>query len=147
MVARAGAEKGADILFDTSFAERVLARGRDVVATEEQGLGALRAALGDALVEAAKALLTLKGRVIISGLGKSGHIGSKIAATLASTGTPASFVHAAEAAHGDMGMISGDDLVMLISNSGETAELGPIIQHMETRGGCVIAFPPSRIQR
>src|SRR5690606_31243948 len=79
---------------------------------------------------AAKALLNLGGRVMVSGMGKSGHIAGKIAATLASTGTPASFVHAAEAAHGDMGMISRHDVVILISNSGETPELIPIIQHV-----------------
>jgi arabinose-5-phosphate isomerase len=74
-------------------------------------------------------MLTLKGRVIVSGIGKSGHIGRKIAATLASTGTPASFVHCAEASHGDLGMITQNAICLLISNSGETAELRDMVAH------------------
>ncbi|MEC7963357.1 MAG: SIS domain-containing protein, partial [Pseudomonadota bacterium] len=73
--------------------------------------------------------LESKGRVIISGIGKSGHIGNKIAATLASTGTPSYFVHASEASHGDLGMITQDDIVILISNSGETRELSDVLAH------------------
>jgi arabinose-5-phosphate isomerase len=75
------------------------------------------------------AILRAKGRVIVSGVGKSGHIGRKIAATLASTGTPASFVHATEASHGDLGMVTSSDFCLLISNSGETAELRDIVAH------------------
>ncbi|MGN6551492.1 MAG: KpsF/GutQ family sugar-phosphate isomerase [Pararhizobium sp.] len=112
------------------LAHDILDRGRNVVAMEAEGLTQLRDSLGDGFVSAAKALLNCSGRVIVSGLGKSGHVGTKIAATLASTGTPASFVHAGEAAHGDMGMISRQDVVILLSNSGETPELMPIIQHV-----------------
>jgi len=112
------------------LAEDILQRGRNVIEMEADGLDRLRSGLGEHFVAAVKALLNLQGRAIISGLGKSGHIATKIAATLASTGTPAQFVHAAEAAHGDMGMISRSDVVILISNSGETAELLPIIQHI-----------------
>ena len=78
---------------------------------------------------AVQAILSVQGRVIVSGMGKSGHIGRKIAATLASTGTPAQFVHPAEASHGDLGMITPRDLCVLISNSGETVELGDILAH------------------
>ena len=72
-----------------------------------------------------------RGRVIVTGIGKSGHIGQKIAATLASTGTPAFFLHAAEAAHGDLGMVGADDVVIAISNSGESTELQAIIEEMD----------------
>jgi len=112
------------------LAADIVRHGRQVVEIEAAGLSQLGESLGEHFVSAAKALLNLNGRAIVSGLGKSGHIATKIAATLASTGTPASFVHAAEAAHGDMGMISRQDVVILISNSGETAELLPIIQHV-----------------
>ena len=78
---------------------------------------------------AVRAILACKGRVIVSGIGKSGHIGRKIAATLASTGTPSHFVHCAEASHGDLGMVSSDDICVLISNSGETAELRDMVYH------------------
>lgn len=112
------------------LANSILDHARTVVTMEAEGVQRLGDSLGDAFVSAAKALLTLSGRVIVSGLGKSGHIATKIAATLASTGTPAFFVHAGEAAHGDMGMISRQDVVILLSNSGETPELMPIIQHV-----------------
>jgi arabinose-5-phosphate isomerase len=112
------------------LADTILEHGRQVVAIEAEGLRSLQDSLGMEFVAAAKALLALKGRVIVAALGKSGHIATKIAATLASTGTSAFFVHAAEAAHGDLGMISREDVVMLVSNSGETAELMPIIQHV-----------------
>ena len=112
------------------LAEDIVRHGRSVIDMEAEGLSQLGESLGGEFVSAAKALLNLGGRVIVSGLGKSGHIATKIAATLASTGTPASFVHAGEAAHGDMGMISKQDAVILISNSGETPELLPIIQYV-----------------
>ncbi len=81
-----------------------------------------------------EAILNSKGRVIVSGVGKSGHVGRKIAATLASTGTPANFVHATEASHGDLGMITPDDFCLLISNSGETLELKDILEHTRRFG-------------
>ena len=81
-----------------------------------------------------EAILNTKGRVIVSGVGKSGHVGRKIAATLASTGTPANFVHATEASHGDLGMITPDDFCLLISNSGETSELKDILEHTRRFG-------------
>ena len=79
--------------------------------------------LGEAFAKAIALLVAAKGRVIVSGMGKSGHVARKIAATLASTGTPASFVHPAEASHGDLGMITTSDVVIMLSNSGESAEL------------------------
>ena len=108
---------------------QAIERGRDVIAIEMAGLDQLKDTLDSEFVSAVKQLLHCKGRVIVSGLVKSGHVAVKISATLASTGTPALFVHATEAAHGDMGMISRNDLVILISNSGETPDLVPIIQH------------------
>jgi arabinose-5-phosphate isomerase len=94
-----------------------------VIETESTAIDGLRARIDDTFVEACQAMLNCKGRVVLLGVGKSGHIGGKIAATLASTGTPAFFVHPAEASHGDLGMITSDDVVLLLSNSGETEEV------------------------
>jgi arabinose-5-phosphate isomerase len=100
---------------------------------EREGLDAIRQALGDGLAapfaEAVRLLKAARGRVIISGIGKSGHVGQKIAATFASTGTPAFFVHPSEASHGDLGMITPDDVILAISWSGETVELKNIITY------------------
>lgn len=106
-----------------------LASARAVIAREVEGLEAVAAALDEKFVALVDTVAGLKGRVIISGMGKSGHIGKKIAATLASTGTPAYFVHPSEASHGDLGMITPDDLVLCLSNSGETHELRDIIAY------------------
>ncbi|MDO5527768.1 MAG: KpsF/GutQ family sugar-phosphate isomerase [Paracoccus sp. (in: a-proteobacteria)] len=107
-----------------------------VIDTEAQGLNALQqslsaegGALGPAFGAAIELILAAKGRVIVSGMGKSGHIGRKIAATFASTGTPAQFVHPGEASHGDLGMVTSGDVVLLLSNSGETPEIADIIAH------------------
>ncbi|WP_289036191.1 KpsF/GutQ family sugar-phosphate isomerase [uncultured Roseibium sp.] len=108
-----------------------LATAERTLETEIAGLSALRAALQNGLsasfVEAAELISKIPGRVIVSGIGKSGHIGVKLAATLASTGTPAFFVHAAEASHGDLGMVTRDDVVIALSWSGETQELASIV--------------------
>lgn len=110
-----------------------IAAGQDTIRTEARALDTLAEALGAALSEpfahAAKLLADTKGRVIVTGMGKSGHIARKIAATLASTGTPAQFVHPAEASHGDLGMIVETDCVLAISRSGETAELSDLLYH------------------
>lgn len=106
-----------------------LASARAVIAREIEGLEAVAAALDEKFEALVTAIAGLKGRIIISGMGKSGHIGKKIAATLASTGTPAYFVHPSEASHGDLGMITPDDLVLCLSNSGETHELRDIIAY------------------
>lgn len=101
----------------------------EVLETEAAALRQLAAELPDDFDKVVDLISGATGRVIISGIGKSGHIGCKIAATLASTGTPAMFVHAAEASHGDLGMITANDVAVLISNSGETAELRDILAH------------------
>ena len=106
-----------------------LATGRSVLNTEAQALLSLSDALGPSFSAAVETLSGAKGRVIITGMGKSGHIGRKIAATLSSTGTPALFVHPAEASHGDLGMIARQDVVVALSNSGETAELNDIVRY------------------
>ncbi|PQV55517.1 arabinose-5-phosphate isomerase [Defluviimonas denitrificans] len=106
-----------------------LETARRVIATEAKGLADLRDTLDDSFAIAVELILKASGRVIVSGMGKSGHIARKIAATLASTGTPASFVHPAEASHGDLGMITEGDVALVLSNSGETPELSDIIAH------------------
>ena len=102
---------------------------RKTLKIEADAIAYLADHLPDDFVAAIRKILTSKGRIIVSGIGKSGHIGRKIAATLASTGTPSYFVHCAEASHGDMGMITPDDICLLISNSGETSELRDIVYH------------------
>src|SRR5262244_1940023 len=109
--------------------ERALALGRNVLATEADAIRALQARLGIPFLSAARALLDCRGRVVVIGIGKSGHVARKIAATLASTGTPAFFVHAAEASHGDLGMITPDDVIVALSWSGETSELADIVAY------------------
>jgi len=107
----------------------ILAEGARVLALEGEALLAFSQKLDHNFVAACRLLHAVKGRVITSGMGKSGHIARKIAATLASTGTPASFVHPAEASHGDLGMITETDVVLILSNSGETSELSDMIAH------------------
>ncbi|MEJ6393083.1 KpsF/GutQ family sugar-phosphate isomerase [Gymnodinialimonas sp. 2305UL16-5] len=104
--------------------------GARVVRTEAEAVRAMADALPADFEAAAQAILNTSGRVILSGIGKSGHIARKINATFASTGTPSAFVHAAEASHGDLGMVMPGDLAILISNSGETAELQSLIAHV-----------------
>jgi arabinose-5-phosphate isomerase len=103
--------------------------GRRVLQREIEGLRALEGTLGKPFDDVVERILGLKGRLIVSGMGKSGHIARKIAATFASTGTPAYFVHPGEASHGDLGMITDQDGLLLLSNSGETAELHDIIAY------------------
>ncbi len=111
-----------------------LAVARRVLGIEAAALTALGAALDASFDRAVDVLIAAKGRVIVSGMGKSGHVGAKIAATFASTGTPAQFVHPAEASHGDLGMIGAGDVVLMLSNSGETRELADMILHTRRRG-------------
>jgi arabinose-5-phosphate isomerase len=117
-----------------------LAVARRVLDIEARALDALSGRLGDAFTQAVRLILDSPGRVIVSGLGKSGHIARKIAATMASTGTPAYFVHAAEALHGDLGMIHRDDVLIALSNSGETAELLAIVPLVRRQGGRTVAM-------
>jgi len=114
-------------------AEALKAFGRRVLETERDALSALLPRVDDAFVAACTLMFGCRGRVVVTGMGKSGHVGGKIAATLASTGTPAFFVHPGEASHGDLGMIMRDDVLLALSNSGETAEvlvLLPLIKRM-----------------
>ncbi len=113
---------------------------RDVLATEAGALHALGSSLDAHFVHAIDALSTVAGRVVVTGMGKSGHVARKIAATLASTGTPALFVHPAEAAHGDLGMIVEGDAIIALSNSGETAELAAILAHAHRHALPLIAI-------
>ncbi len=106
-----------------------LAAGRRVIGREAEALVLLRDSLDGGFVQAVDLLLEARGRVIVSGMGKSGHIARKIAATLASTGTPAHFVHPAEASHGDLGMMAQGDVALVLSNSGETPELADVIAY------------------
>jgi arabinose-5-phosphate isomerase len=106
-----------------------IVHGKRVLAQEIKGLEALAESLGADFAKAVECIATIKGRVIVTGMGKSGHVARKIAATFASTGTPAHFVHPGEASHGDLGMITRDDAVLALSNSGETAELSDIIAY------------------
>jgi arabinose-5-phosphate isomerase len=105
-------------------------RAREIIDREVEALRHMATCLDSSFDEACQQVLDTKGRVIVSGVGKSGIIGRKIAATLASTGTPAFFLHAAEALHGDLGMVTPDDLVILITHSGETAEVLHVASHL-----------------
>lgn len=107
---------------------------------EAQAITALTSRLGNPFLQAVQALLNAKGRVVVMGMGKSGHIGRKIAATLASTGTPAFFVHPAEASHGDLGMVTSQDVVLALSNSGESEELSAILPVIKRQGIVLIAI-------
>lgn len=107
--------------------DRILARGRAVLTTEADAINALLPRLNGTFAAACQTILDCKGRLVVSGMGKSGHIGNKLAATFASTGTPAFFMHPGEASHGDVGMITGQDVVLAISYSGETDELITIL--------------------
>jgi arabinose-5-phosphate isomerase len=113
---------------------------RGVLATEAAGLQALSASLDDRFATAIDLLAGIAGRVVVTGMGKSGHVGRKIAATLASTGTPALFVHPAEASHGDLGMVVAGDAVLALSNSGETTELADIVAHATRFGLPLVAM-------
>ena len=123
-------------------AGQLLARAADVLDIEARAVVGLKSRLGDAFLRAHGTIFAMKpaGRVVVTGMGKSGHIGNKIAATLASTGTPAFFMHPAEASHGDLGMITPDDVVIAISYSGESDEIARILPLIKRRGAKVIAL-------
>ncbi|MBI5781413.1 MAG: KpsF/GutQ family sugar-phosphate isomerase [Rhodocyclales bacterium] len=120
--------------------ERILESARRTLRIESEAIAALAERLGPSFAEAVRLVLGARGRVIVTGVGKSGHIGRKIAATLASTGTPAYFVHAAEAAHGDLGMITPDDVVIAISYSGTSDEVLMILPAIKRQGAALIAL-------
>ncbi|MBV1774842.1 KpsF/GutQ family sugar-phosphate isomerase [Burkholderiaceae bacterium DAT-1] len=117
-----------------------IALARDVLETEMAGIRHISSKLDGDFMTAHAMMLGCKGRIVVTGIGKSGHIGRKIAATLASTGTPAFFMHPGEAAHGDLGMITGDDVVLAMSNSGESDELISILPAIKRRGARIIAM-------
>ena len=124
--------------------ESALALARAVIEIEAQAVAALGERLDGAFLHAVDLLLSCRGRVVVSGVGKSGHIGRKIASTLASTGTPAMFVHAAEAAHGDLGMVTPADVFLAFSNSGSSPELMTIVPILKREGTPLIAVTGSK---
>lgn len=120
--------------------QRVLALARETLAIEAQAVLEAKDRLGEAFAAAVGMVLGVEGRVVVMGMGKSGHMGRKIAATLASTGTPAMFVHPAEASHGDLGMVTRHDLVLAISNSGEAQEILALLPALKRQGTPLIAM-------
>lgn len=130
--------------------ERALELGRQTLTIEASAVAALAQRLDDAFARAVDLILNSRGRVIVSGMGKSGHVARKIAATMASTGTPAYFVHPAEASHGDLGMIARDDVLLALSNSGESEELLRIVPLIKRQGARLISMtgaPQSTLAR
>lgn len=121
-------------------AQALIATGTAVVEIETRALQALRERLDSSFAEACELMLVCRGRIVATGMGKSGHIARKIAATLASTGTPAFYVHPGEASHGDLGMITDSDVVLALSNSGETDELLTIIPALKRQGNALIVM-------
>jgi arabinose-5-phosphate isomerase len=121
-------------------AARALALAAQTLDIEAHALAGVKAQLGDAFVQAVRLMLHCRGRVVVMGMGKSGHVGRKIAATLASTGTPALFVHPAEASHGDLGMVTSADVVLAISNSGESDELNVILPVLKRQHTPLVAL-------
>ena len=123
--------------FDTAQALRL---ARETFEIEAAALTGLAARVDERFAQAVQMVLATTGRLVVMGMGKSGHVGRKIAATLASTGTPAFFVHPAEASHGDLGMVTGADVVLAISNSGESGELTAILPVLKRLGAPLIAL-------
>lgn len=143
-------ERSVDATHRELDAERLKRLGRAVIETETEAIAALSGRIGDAFVTACRHMLACRGRIVVLGMGKSGHIGGKIAATLASTGSPAFFVHPGEASHGDLGMITAGDVVLAISNSGETDELLTILPLIRRLGVPLVALtgnPASTLAR
>lgn len=120
--------------------EHLLGLARQVLDIEADALRALSTRLDSGFADAVRLILACTGRVVVSGMGKSGHVGGKIAATLASTGTPAFFMHPGEASHGDLGMIAPNDVVLALSNSGESSEIVSIVTLIKRRGAKLIAM-------
>ena len=121
-------------------AQRAIDLAHETFDIEAAAILGLKHRIGPSFAQAMEKILALRGRVVVMGMGKSGHIGRKIAATLASTGTPAMFVHPAEASHGDLGMITPDDLVLAISNSGESQEMAAILPVLNRLGTPIVAI-------
>ena len=123
-----------------SFAQRAIALAHETFDIEAAAVLGLKTRVGSSFAQAVGLILSVKGRVVVMGMGKSGHIGRKIAATLASTGTPAMFVHPAEASHGDLGMITAVDLVLVISYRGESDEIAAILPTLKRLGVPIVAM-------
>ncbi|MGM9516654.1 KpsF/GutQ family sugar-phosphate isomerase [Roseateles sp. DB2] len=121
-------------------AARAIEMARQALQIEAQALTDMLPRLGESFARSVQAMLACKGRVVVMGMGKSGHVGRKIAATLASTGTPAMFVHPGEASHGDLGMVTPQDVVLALSNSGESDELNAVLPVLKRLGVCIIAM-------
>lgn len=124
--------------------DSILPAAKEVIEIEIAGIKRVRDHLDEGFVKAIKLLLKTKGRVVVTGIGKSGLVGRKITATLASTGTPAMFLHPVEAVHGDLGMVTKDDIIIALSNSGETQELRDLMPAFRNRGIPVIALTGNR---
>ena len=125
---------------DAFDAQRALQLACDTFDIEARALIGLKSRQGEAFARAVEAMLRCRGRVVVMGMGKSGHVGRKIAATLASTGTPAMFVHPAEASHGDLGMVTPGDVVLAISNSGESDEIAALLPALKRLGVTLISM-------
>jgi len=123
-----------------ALSQRAIALARETFDIEASAVLGLKDRVGAPFVAAVARILTLRGRVVVMGMGKSGHVGRKIAATLASTGTPAMFVHPGEASHGDLGMVTADDLVLAVSNSGESAEIAVLLPVLKRLGAPLVAL-------
>ena len=129
------------VRIDSRFSpDELIELGREVLRIEAEAVLSLVSRVGPTFVDAVRLILECRGRVVVSGMGKSGHVARKIAATMASTGTPAFFVHPAEASHGDLGMITPEDVVIALSNSGESAELVAIVPLLKRHGTALIAI-------
>ncbi len=126
------------------MSSKILQQAHGIMLVEAEAVGAMAARMGDEFEQAVATILPMRGRVVVVGMGKSGIIGQKIAATMASTGTPAFFVHPGEAFHGDLGMIKPIDVALLISNSGETEEIIRILPFLEYQGNRIIAMTGKR---
>jgi arabinose-5-phosphate isomerase len=135
-----GASGAATVFSGKALSDKTIADGQSVIFQEAAALQILAQSLNGAFSAAVDCILNVERRVVVSGLGKSGHIGKKIAATLAATGTSAFFVHASEAAHGDLGMLMTGDVLVIISNSGFTQELRPLVAHAKAINIKIIAI-------
>src|SRR5947209_18937470 len=130
--------------------DSMVERGRRVLQLESEALAAIQRRLGDEFARAVELVATSKGRVIVCGVGKSGLVGRKIAATLTSTGTPATFLHPVDSVHGDLGIVGTDDVAILISKSGESDELLALLAHLKGFGVRTVAItgaPTSALAR
>ena len=130
----------AAIVATPADADRLVERAREVLGIEADAVAALAPRIGEGFVRACGLILACRGRVVVSGMGKSGHVARKIAATLASTGTPAFFLHPAEASHGDLGMVTRDDVFVALSNSGRTDELLAIVEPVRRQGASLVSI-------